>query len=180
MRITQNLVFKRGDKMAFFGKSKIEKILSIQEAKQKVFDELINYTGWKFLKSQECLKLVVKDIVFEIQFYGSKYNCSYESIEINCEFLFWSKKLDKICNVNSKMGYIMFKPEENYWYDISTEQKINNVVNELKMKIDRYVLALIGEFEEDYNQALRNLYNNADMQEIYHLKSFKSFEAMRE
>ena len=35
---------------------KKEKILTIAEAKERLYASLSEYTGWKFLKSQQCLR----------------------------------------------------------------------------------------------------------------------------
>ncbi len=40
--------------------------LSVEETVQTVISELEEYTGWKYLKSQRCLKKKVKDIELSI------------------------------------------------------------------------------------------------------------------
>lgn len=156
---------------------KKEEKLSVEEAKQKLYDELSDYTGWKFLKGQQCLRKNINDMVFDIQFYSSKYNSSNKSVEINCEFAFWNKKFDNICNVNSKIGFISFSPKNDYWYDISTESKINKVIEELKNKIDNYAISLTNKFEENYDKAINFLCED-DMQELYNLKPLKNFKKL--
>lgn len=151
-----------------------EKIYTVLEAKQILYDSLTKYTGWQFLKGQQCLRKKIEDMVFEIQFYSSKYNSSNVSVEINCEFLFWNRKYDNMCNINSKIGFIFFTPEKEYWYDISTETKINLTIKALKDKIDKYVKPLTNEFEKDYDKAIQYL-SNKNIQEIYNLKKFKAF-----
>lgn len=154
-----------------------EKVLIVSEAKSKLYNELANYIGWKFLKSQECLKKVIKDIVFNIQFYSSKYNMCGESIEINCEFRIWCKNLDKICNVNSIIGFYSIQPKNGYWYDISTESKLNKVVEKLKREFDKYVISLTNIFEEDYNKGIDTL-KHEQIQILYNLGNFKNFEKL--
>ena len=112
---------------------KKEKILTIAEAQEKLYASLSEYTGWKFLKSQHCLRKRVGNIVFDICFYGSKYNVSGEHIEANCEFEFWNKKFSNICNVNSKIGFVFLQPDNDYWYDISTEAKLNAAIDDLSL-----------------------------------------------
>lgn len=149
--------------------------LSVEEAKRHIYDSLTEYTGWKFLKSQQCLKKTVKDLVFEIQFFSSKYNCSYESVEINCDFNIWCRKLDKCCNVKSIIGCYSFRPENGYWYDISDEEKLEKVLTELKEKTKECVLSITDKFEADYEAALEFL-TNPEIQEIYHIKHFGNLE----
>lgn len=155
-----------------------EKILSVSEAQEKLYITLSEYTGWKFLKSKRCLRKNIGNIVFDISFYSSKYNASGECIEMNCEFEFWNKQFDKVCNVNSKIGFVFFQPESGYWYDISTETKLNAVIDELKKKIEDYAISLTKRFEEDYSSAITYL-SSDEMQELYSLKSFIAFEKMK-
>ena len=155
-----------------------EKMLNVSEAQEILYITLAEYTGWKFLKSQRCLRKNIGNIVFDISFYSSKYNVSGECVEINCEFEFWNKQFDKVCNVNSKIGFVFFQPENNYWYDISTETKLNKVIDELKKKIDDYAISLTKRFEGDYCSAITHL-SRDDMQELYSLKKFNVFEKMK-
>lgn len=151
--------------------------LSVEEAKQHMYDFLAAYTGWKFLKSQQCLKKLVKDMVFEIQFFSSKYNCSYESVEMNCELRIWCKKFDKCDNVNSAIGVYTFRPENGYWYDISDEEKLERVLTELKEEIEEYAISLVEKFEDNYEEGIKAL-AEPEMQEIYKMQHFKNFERL--
>lgn len=157
---------------------KTEKVLTIAEAQERLYTSLSEYTGWKFLKSQRCLRKRVENIVFDISFYSSKYNVSGERIESNCEFEFWNKQLDKICNVNSKIGFVFFQPDNDYWYDISTGTKLNAAIDDLKSKIDEYAFPLVKRFEDDYCGAMKYL-SSDDMQGLYCLNKFGTFEKMK-
>ncbi len=155
----------------------LAKKLSVEEAKRHIYDSLTVYTGWKFLKSQQCLKMQIKDMIFEIQFYASKYNCSYESVEINCDFNIWCRKFDKCCSVKSAIGCYSFRPEKEYWYDISDEEKLEKVLMELKEKIKEYVLPITDKFEDNYEKGLEFL-ANPELQESYHIKHFGNLERL--
>lgn len=144
--------------------------LTVTQAKEKLYAELTAVTGWKFLKSQPCLKKVVKDIVFDIQFYASKYNSS-ESVEVNCEFRIWCKRFDKQCNVNSTIGFYSFQPPNGYWYDISTQAKLDETLAELNAQFNKYAAPLVAEFEKDYDSAIRHM-GDEDMQKLYHIQHF--------
>ena len=48
--------------------------LSVEEATSAVYSELELFTGWKFLKSQRCLKKKVGEVEFVINFFTSKWN----------------------------------------------------------------------------------------------------------
>ena len=45
-------------------------IYSVEEARDKIIGMLIESTGWKYLKSRNCLKKTVKDLIFEINFFA--------------------------------------------------------------------------------------------------------------
>lgn len=157
--------------------SKKDKKMTISEANELVYASLIEYTGWKFLKSQRCLRKTIDNIVFDICFYSSKYSHSQEYIGINLEFEMWNKKFDKLCNVNSKIGYVFFKPENDEWYDISTEKQLNLVIDDLKNKINEYVFPLIEYFENDYSSAIIYLSKEENINK-YNIKRFNTFDKM--
>ena len=54
-------------------------IFAVDEAIEKLITSLSEAIGWKYLKSQRCLKKTVGDLVFEIDFY-CKYLLSLFSI----------------------------------------------------------------------------------------------------
>lgn len=80
--------------------------------------------------------------------------------------------------MNSKIGFVFFQPANGYWYDISTETKLNMVIDELKQKIEDYVIPLTKRFEDDYCSAIAYL-SSDDIQESYSLKKFDAFEKMK-
>ena len=73
----------------------MEYIFSVEEATQKLFTRLSETTGWKYLKSQQCLKKTVRDLVFQINFFTSKWNISYKRVEVSAEFKLWCKSYGK-------------------------------------------------------------------------------------
>ena len=157
---------------------KRDKTLTVTEAQEKLYASLSAYTGWKFLKSQRCLRKRIGNIVFDISFYSSKYNASGECIEANCEFEFWNAQFDKSCTVNSKIGFAFFQPPNAYWYDISTETKLTVAIDDIKGKIDAYVIPLVIRFEDDYCEAM-NYLSSDEMHALYSLDKFGVFEKMK-
>ena len=74
----------------------MEYIFSVEEATQKLLTRLSESTGWKYLKSQCCIKKTVKDLVFQINFFSSKWNVSNERVEVSAEFKLWCKNYGKL------------------------------------------------------------------------------------
>ena len=134
----------------------MEYIFSVAEATQKLYDDLAETTGWKFLKSQRCLKKTVKDLVFEIDFFSSKWNSSHQSVEVNAAFKLWSKNYGKF-PVDNIIASVQYLPDGNYWYDISTEEKLNSAFENLNKRIHDTAVSLCTQFEDDYLAATERL-----------------------
>ncbi len=47
----------------------MEKKFTVEEAQDKLYTALAEETSFKYLKSQKCLKKVVNNLVFEIDFF---------------------------------------------------------------------------------------------------------------
>ena len=132
----------------------MEYIFSVEEATQKLFTSLSEATGWKYLKSQQCLKKTVKDLVFQINFFTSKWNVSYERVEVSAEFKLWCKSYGKL-PANNVIAMMSYCPEccasdSEHWYDISTEEKLLSAVDELNRQIQQTAGSLCAQFEQDY------------------------------
>ena len=140
----------------------MEYIFSVEEATQKLFTRLSETTGWKYLKSQQCLKRTVKDLVFQINFFTSKWNISYERVEVSAEFKLWCKSYGKLPanNVIAMMSYCPERCTSNggAWYDISTEEKLLATFDELNRKIQQTAGSLCAQFEQYYLRGVENLF----------------------
>lgn len=79
---------------------------SVDEAQTKLYSALAEELGFKYLKSQRCLKKVVNNLIFEFDFYSSKWNKSGEKVDIEAAFVIMNKKYGKQridCMVAEKM-----------------------------------------------------------------------------
>ena len=131
---------------------------TVEEATEKIFTKLTDSTGWKFLKSQRSLKKTFTDLNFEILFFSSKWNASGQNVEINAEFRVSYKKFGKL-PVDNIIAQVSYQPECAYWYDISTEEKLSAVYEELNDRIQSTAVKLYNEFELDYKTAAEKLLN---------------------
>ena len=131
---------------------------TVEEATEKIFTKLTDSTGWKFLKSQRSLKKTFTDLNFEILFFSSKWNASGQNVEINAEFRVSYKKFGKL-PVDNIIAQVSYQPEGAYWYDISTEEKLSAVYEELNDRIQSTAVKLYNEFELDYKTAAEKLLN---------------------
>lgn len=131
-------------------------ILNVEDAKTRLIYELSIITGFKYLKSG-VLKKTVKDIVFEINFFTSKWNASGQSIEINADLRVVYKKYGKL-PVDNVVASVSYNPADGYWYDISTESKLLETRNILEQRLRETALDLVNRFECDYTSAIQYLF----------------------
>lgn len=131
-------------------------ILNVEDAKKRLIYELSTVTGFKYLKSG-VLKKTVKDIVFEINFFTSKWNASGQSIEINADLRVVYKKYGKL-PVDNVVASVSYNPADGYWYDISTESKLLETRNILEQRLRETALDLANRFECDYTSAIQYLF----------------------
>lgn len=131
-------------------------ILNVEDAKKRLIYELSTVTGFKYLKSG-VLKKTIKDIVFEINFFTSKWNVSGQSIEINADLRLVYKKYGKL-PVDNVVASMSYNPADGYWYDISTESQLLETRNILEQRFRETALDLVNRFECDYKSAIQYLF----------------------
>ena len=131
-------------------------ILNVEEAKSRLIYELSIITGFKYLKSG-VLKKTIKDVVFEINFFSSKWNVSGQSIEINADLRLIYKKYGKL-PVDNVIASMSYNPTDGYWYDISTESKLHETSNILEQRFRETAMDLANRFETDYDAAIQYLF----------------------
>lgn len=134
----------------------MEKKFTVEEAQEKLYTALAEATSFTYLKSQKCLKKIVNNLVFEIDFFSSKWNKSYEIIDIEASFVLMYKKYGKN-RVDSVIAEKNIRPKSG-WYDISTESSLKTTYDELKKELD-IVVDLCNRFETDFMSATEYLYN---------------------
>ena len=131
-------------------------ILNVEDAKTRLIYELSIIIGFKYLKSG-VLKKTIKDIVFEINFFTSKWNASGQSIEINADLRLVYKKYGKLA-VDNVVASMSYNPADGYWYDISTESQLLETRNILEQRFRETALDLVNRFEGDYTSAIQYLF----------------------
>lgn len=139
---------------------------SVEEATQNLYSRLAEATGWKLLKSQRCLKKTVKELVFEIDFFSSKWNVSHQIVEINAEFRLVNKNYGKL-PVDNVVASMPYNPDGGYWYDISMEEKLNSVFAELSKRINETAVDLCERFETDRRAAAEYLFERFDEYSVH-------------
>lgn len=134
----------------------MESILNVEEAISRLIYELSIITDFKYLKSG-VLKKTIKDVVFEINFFSSKWNVSGQSIEINADLRLIYKKYGKL-PVDNVIAAMSYNPSDGYWYDISTESKLHETRNILEQRFRETAMDLANRFETDYDAAIQYLF----------------------
>ncbi len=150
----------------------MEKENSVAETVQRFISRLAESIGWKYIKSQRCLKNKTGDMAFEILFFSSKWNQSGESIEIKAEFRMICKRYgaQPVDNVVAQISYDPLPDGEKkpYWFDISTEKKFDEVYEELNKRIQNSAVALYHDYEKDVKKATEKMF--LEHFEEYHVK----------
>ena len=162
--------------MALLDKEK--NFFSTDEAKQRLYQNLTEYTGWKFIKSQSCLRKREGDFVFDIQFYFSKYNNLEDVVDVQCEFRIWSLALDRNMNVNSVIGVYSMKPKKGSWYDISTQAELDQTVTTIKQKIDQYVFPVVKKKKKSVTEGM-NYIGSITRRKTYCTNSLEAFKKLK-
>jgi len=116
---------------------------------------------WKYLKSQRCIKKTLGKLVFEIDFFLSKWNTVNNIIEINADFSVWTKEYDKTCNINSIVCSLSYRNGDKYWFDITTSDSQCETYKTIIAQIKDTALLLYGQFEADRESAVGMLLDEA-------------------
>lgn len=132
-------------------------ITSVKESIDLFINDINNEINWKYLKSSRKLKKQINDIVFEINFYSSKYNGNDAHIEIRSECRVWYRKYDKSLTVKSAIATIAFLTDKKYWWDITRERNRKSTLQSLIQEINAKVISCTSEMETDFNSGLLNL-----------------------
>ncbi|MCM1214564.1 MAG: hypothetical protein NC331_03550 [Lachnospiraceae bacterium] len=132
-------------------------ITSVKEYLDSFINDINTAINWKYLKSSRKLKKQIGDIVFEINFYSSKYNSVDSHIEIRSECRVWYRKYDASNTVKSGIAYIAFLEKKQYWWDIAREKDRNAILQSLLQEINTKVIPFTSEMEADFDSGLLHL-----------------------
>lgn len=113
--------------------------------------------NWSYLKSNRSLKKKINDIVFQIDFYSSKYNDINSRVEVRSECRVWCRAYDKSLTIRSGIANIPFLTEWEYWWSILNEDNRSEVLGLLIKEIQIKVIPFVTEMERNYNSGLRKL-----------------------
>ena len=137
--------------------------LTVKESFDSICEMIANKyesRGWKYLKSQRCVKKIINDLVFEIRFFGSKWNTMGQSVKIDGECSIWYKKLDNSLNVNSSVGFFQYRPTDFKW-DITYKDQFPAVVEEFCELINKTAIPLTESLEVDFYGTVCKLAQNS-------------------
>jgi len=135
----------------------MDKLLTVEEAKARLFAGLEEITGWKLQKSRNQLSRQAGDLVFQLNVCFDKANQSEKSIRTEMDLQFWCKAYGKTGDVNSIVGDMSYRSGKNDWFDITTEERLEAVLAELKGSLGETAVPLCERFAADYDAAVRSL-----------------------
>lgn len=118
--------------------------------------KLSEATGYKYLKSSRSLKKSIGQIVFEVLFFSSKWNDD-NSIEINADFRVSYKKYGAASTIHSIVASKSFQHNKEYWYDISNENKFEEILKYFEKELQTTAVDLSDRFDKDFKAACQYL-----------------------
>lgn len=131
--------------------------LATSEAINMLISSIAETIGWNYSESGRYIKKTVNDLSFEILFFSSKYNTSYERIEVNAEFRLYYKKYGKL-PASNEIAWVSYESDE-YWFDITTKKDLRRTLKILEKEIKNTAVDLCNHFEADYISAVNSLLN---------------------
>ena len=135
----------------------MEKMLTVEEAKERLFAGLEEITGWKTQKSRSQLSKTVGDLVFQLNALFSKNNRSGEYVGAEMDFRLWCRGYGKTDDANTIVGSMSYRAAGKDFFDVSSEEKLEAVLAELRGEIRETAVALCERFEADYDAAAKSL-----------------------
>ncbi|MBQ8967385.1 hypothetical protein [Ruminococcus sp.] len=118
--------------------------------------KLSEATGYRYLKSSRSLKKTIGQIIFEVIFFSSKWNDD-NYIGINAEFRVSYKKFGAVSTIHSIVASRSFQPDKEYWYDISSKDKFDEILKFFEGELRATVIDLSDRFDKDPEDACRYL-----------------------
>lgn len=115
---------------------------TIKEYVDAFIAEVNEEIQWKYLKSSRNLKKKIGSVVFEIDFYSSKYNGMDAQIEIRSECRVWWN--------DGLIAVFPFLENWDYWWDITSASQYQQVKEGLVAEIERKVLPMISIMQENF------------------------------
>ncbi len=128
----------------------------VNETISLFISKLSEAIDYKYLKSSRSLKKTIGQMVFEVLFFSSKWNDDY-NIGINADFRVSYKKIGAPSTINGIVACKSFQSEKDYWYDISSEDKFDEILNYFEMELQRTAVDLSDRFNKDFKDACRYL-----------------------
>ena len=128
----------------------------VNETISLFISKLSETTGYKYLKSSRSLKKTVGQIVFEVLFFSSKWNDD-NIIEINADFRVSYKKFGAASTIHGIVASKSFRPEQGYWFDISSEDKFEKILKYFEIELQRTAVDLSDRFDKNFMDACQYL-----------------------
>lgn len=115
--------------------------------------------GWKYLKSAQAMKKVVKDVVFQVSFQPSFANQENVSARIEMRSIIWCKSLHKQCRQPGILGHFPYEAPfgQSYWWELIDPERRAASVLEAQKQIDATVIPLMELFSRDYTAGAQYL-----------------------
>lgn len=132
--------------------------MSIDDALTSLLSSIAKELDFDYYKSKKCLKKTVKNLEFVLDFYSNKWNKAGKSIEVNVGFHMYNKDYGTL-PIDKVVASKMYKPKDKEWYDITTKEKLDEVIVELSSNLKEEVKNLYIRFKDNYTATIEYLFN---------------------
>ena len=137
-----------------------EIIIATSDAKKEMYDVLKSYIGWEFNETEESFSYSDGSISCRMKFNSSKFNDRDYISDINGIFeIYLDGKL---------IATYSIRPDDKFWFDISTHAKLLQVIATVEGKFDDYMDPVVEAFGEGVDSGMAYL-RQGDRRSVYEL-----------
>lgn len=137
-----------------------ETIIATSEAKKEMYHVLKSYIGWEFNEAEESFSYSDGSVSYKMKFNSSKFN-----------------EREYISDINGILGIYLdgkliatysIRPDDKFWFDISTHAKLLQVIASIEGKFDDYMQPVVEAFGESIDNGMAYL-RQEDRRSVYEL-----------
>lgn len=130
-----------------------ETIIATSDAKKEMYHVLKSYIGWEFNETEESFSYSDGGVGYKMKFNSSKFNDREYISDIN--------GILEIYLDGKLIGTYSIRPDDKFWFDISTHAKLLQVIAAVEGKFDDYMVPVVEAFGESVDSGMTYLRQGA-------------------
>lgn len=137
-----------------------ELIIATSDAKREMYDVLKSYIGWEFNEAEETFNYSEGSASYRMKFNSSRFNDRDYISDINGVL--------EIGLDGKLIATYAIRPDDKFWFDISTHAKLLQVIAAVEGKFDDYMQPVVEAFSEGADSGMAYL-RQGDKRAVYEL-----------